>query len=77
MKKCQLICLLFFVNFYVFPICSTPSGISQNPIIFIHGLGGKSDNWVNMMNNFIADQWESSTLFAYTFSNRLGVIVTF
>lgn len=41
----------------------------HNPILFVHGYTGNASAWDNMRARFVADGWESNTLFAYTFSS--------
>ncbi len=44
---------------------------TQNPILFIHGRGGDTTNWKDMMKRFTEDGWPNSTLYAYNFQNTV------
>jgi triacylglycerol lipase len=54
--------------------CSESSGpgvlpvLDHDPILFVHGYGGSSDNWDMMRSRFLADGWHDYELYAYTYS---------
>lgn len=42
--------------------------LTHDPILFVHGYLGRSDNWDTMKSRFLADGWKDYELYAYTYS---------
>jgi triacylglycerol lipase len=53
--------------------CETPGadaapGISNDPILFVHGYAGNGGNWENMKSRFLADGWQPNELYSCNYS---------
>ncbi len=54
------------------PLCGVTRGalsqLKHDPILFVHGYGGSTENFCTMIDGFRADGWTDNELYAYNYS---------
>jgi triacylglycerol lipase len=54
------------------PLCGVtrgaPTTLQHDPILFVHGYGGATDNFCTIIGRFRADGWSDNELYAYDYS---------
>jgi len=51
------------------PTITTPPPGVLNPVLFVHGWMGSSNDWIWMIDKFLSDGWPREMLYAFTFSH--------